>query len=322
MRAPFPDFFVPGAPRCGTTALSSWLSEHPLICFSKPKETFYFSTPTWRPGDETRWRQEYPRFFQHWKPEHQKVGEGTVSYLYDGEAQRRILKIQPDARFIVMVRNPLEMVPSLHQRMLFLLEEDEPDFARAWRLQERRSAGEQLPPLSTDPRLLLYAEAGCLGAQLEALLARVPREHCHVIVFDDFRRDPASAYRGVLHFLGLPDDGRKDFRPHQAGQHYRYRWLQRLMIRPPGITRTLRQERLQNADRKASRRRNRQRPKPWSKRMYRRVRDWNRIAVPAAPLPTELREELCTRFSPDVALLGELLGRNLSHWCAPPEGVE
>jgi len=316
--APFPDFFIPGAPRCGTTALSSWLSEHPQICFSKPKETFYFSSPTWRPEDEKRWQQEYPRFFRHWTPEHRLVGEGSVGYLYDSDAQSRILKIRPDARFIVMVRNPLEMVPSLHQKMLFLLEEDEPDFERAWRLQERRRARVRLPPLATDPRLLLYADAGRLGSQLEALLTRIPREHCHIVVFDDFRRDPGASYRGVLRYLGLADDGREDFRPHQAGLHYRSRWLQRLMTRPPGIRKTLRQERLQNADRKATRRLNRHRPKPWSARMRKRLRAWNRVAMKPAPLSAELCEELRVHFAPDVALLSQILERDLSHWCAPP----
>ena len=39
----FPDFFVVGAPRCGTTAISKYLSDNPNICFSRPKEPHFFS---------------------------------------------------------------------------------------------------------------------------------------------------------------------------------------------------------------------------------------------------------------------------------------
>lgn len=316
VKVPLPDFFIPGGPRCGTTAMSAWLSQHPRICFSRPKETFFFSTPAWEAEDEEVWRAQYARFFQHWTPEHQLVGEGTIGYLYDEQALERILKVRPDARFVVMVRNPLDMVRSFHQRLLFLLEEDESDFERAWRLQEERRAGRRLPPLATDPRILLYGEVGRLGAQLERLLAKVPREAVHVVVFDDFRRDPGAAYRGVLRFLGVEDDGRTEFRARQAGQHYRFRWLQRLMLRPPGVRMTVRQERMRRAAQKAKRHRNRHKPKPWTKRLEKRIRTWNRLPDERAPLSPELREELRAHFAPDVALLGRLLGRDLSHWVA------
>ena len=64
------------------------------------------------------------------------MGEGSVTYLYFPHVIDRILELNPIARFIVMLRNPMQMVPSFHARMLYLLEEDTEDFAEAWRLQE------------------------------------------------------------------------------------------------------------------------------------------------------------------------------------------
>ena len=298
--------------------MCSWLSDHPQICFSKPKEPFYFSTPGWRPGDEERWKVEYPRFFQHWTPEHRAVGEGSVAYLFDEPAIDRILAIRPDARFVVMVRNPLDLVPSLHQRLLFVLEEDEPRFERAWRLQEERSLGRRVPAGSIDPQMLLYGEVGKLGAQVERLNDRVGRDRCHVVVFDDFREDAGREYRRVLEFLGVDDDGRTDFAPHQSGQRYRYRFVQRLLTRPPGANLSLKEERLAKADRKTKRRamKTAAKKKPWTTRAQKRIRDWNKLPAKREPIPEALREEMRVHFAPDIERLGKVLSRDLSHWCA------
>jgi len=41
---PKPNFFIVGAPRCGTTALSEYLRGHPNVFMCHPKEPFYFAT--------------------------------------------------------------------------------------------------------------------------------------------------------------------------------------------------------------------------------------------------------------------------------------
>ena len=129
----FPDFFVVGFPRCGTTSLCAYLAAHPAICFSKPKEPHYFSNLGGSAGGDLQ-RDYIDRCFAHRRPEHLRAGEGSVSYLYSPEAIERILSIQPRARFIAMVRNPLDMLLSYHLRLLYLLEEDQEDLATAWQL--------------------------------------------------------------------------------------------------------------------------------------------------------------------------------------------
>ena len=61
-------------------------------------------------------------------------------------------------RVIVMVRNPVELVPSLHSQLRYMLDEDEPDPEAAWRLQEPRARGERLPPTVRVPEFLQYGE--------------------------------------------------------------------------------------------------------------------------------------------------------------------
>ena len=137
-----PDFFVVGAPRCGTTSLCRYLARNPQICFSRPKEPHYFVRVDRDPtADELR-RDYLDRYFGHFAPEHRAVGEGIgVLPCTFPELSSGINHLNPDARFIVLVRNPLAMLPSYHLRMRFLLQEDEPDFEKAWTLEPSRGAG-------------------------------------------------------------------------------------------------------------------------------------------------------------------------------------
>lgn len=59
------------------------------------------------------------------------ISEGSVSYLYHPEAAEAILRLNPDARFVIMLRNPLEMSQSCHAQLLYTLDEDEADVRTA-----------------------------------------------------------------------------------------------------------------------------------------------------------------------------------------------
>jgi hypothetical protein len=318
--APFPDFFVVGAPRCGTTALSRYLSQHPQVCFSRPKEPHYFARFDLQQLEERGWRAEYPRFFAHHHEGHRAVGEGSVSYLYFEETLEFITRINPQARLIAMLRNPMEMLPSYHLRMLFILEEDVDSFAAAWDLQEVRARGERVPRLCTDPRLLLYGEVGRLGEQVDRMFRVAGRERCLVLFHDDLLRDPRSVYRQVLDFIGLDDDGRTEFPSRQPSRRYRHRWLQRLVYKPPVAHGGLLEERLARAGYEAEGRNPKAgakgsgRKKPLPLRLHRRLRKWNRVVAQPEPLDERLRALLREHFAADVEKLAKLTQRDLDHW--------
>ena len=328
MKIPFPDFFVVGAPRCGTTSLCSHLGHHPAICFSRPKEPHFF-TALAGPVSEEQIEVDYlERYFGHRRPEHRIAGEGSVSYLYSRDAIDRILALRPDARFIVNLRNPYEMIPSYHLRLHYLLEEDQADLAVAWSLQGARARGERIPRHSWDPRLLQYAEVGSLGSALERLLAQVGRERCLPVVFDDLISDPAATYARVFAFLGVEPDGSTRFPRKQGGQAWRYHWLQVLLFRPPRFLARAAGVRLPGSERPGQGRRKRskqhaegppppdaeRRPGSSLKRRRKRLVRWNRIDARPAPLGAELRREMQAVFEPEISKLSEILGRDLGSW--------
>jgi len=318
--APFPDFFVVGAPRCGTTALSGYLSQHPQVCFSKPKEPHYLAQIRTRRLQGVDWRSEYARFFTHHHEGHRAVGEGSVSYLYFEEVLELITRINPEARLIAMLRDPLEMLPSYHLRMLFILEEDVELFPLAWGLQQARARGERIPKLCTDPKLLSYGEIGRFGDRVDRMLQIGGRERCLVLLHDDLVRDPGSVYRQALRFIGVEDDGRTDFKRRQPSRHYRHRWAQRLLYKPPVAHGGLFEERLARATRKAEERgggkgpEGTRRKKPLPLRLHKRLRRWNRVVEQPRPLDERMRSLLREHFSADVEKLADLIHRDLGHW--------
>ena len=149
-----PNFFIIGAPRAGTTSLCNYVADHPRIYFSPIKEPHFFSTdyPDHPRPDE----REYERLFAVANGSYLAVGEGSTSYLSSLVAVPKILEYSPAAKFIVLMRHPIELAYSFHSHLVYHGGEDVEDFEQAWRLQPERAAGRCLPPDTPDSRLLQY----------------------------------------------------------------------------------------------------------------------------------------------------------------------
>lgn len=296
-----PAFFVVGAPRCGTTSLCKALKVHPRISFSKPKEThFLIRCDPALDGDELR-RAYLGQHHQDFAARHQAIGDGSVSYLYSPRAIELALRFDPRARFVVLVRNPVDMVPSYHGRMVYTLDEDVTDFDAAWSLQERRAAGCDIPKRCRDPRLLRYGEVGRLGQHVERLFDIAGRERCLVILFDDFTRSPATELRRVLDFVGVAPADEVKVRIKAENRSFKSPWLQRFVMNPPpwvislmvhGGKRTVRP----------------------LKSVRKRIESVNTVRRQRETLAAPTRALLHAYFESDIARLSGLLQRDLSHW--------
>ena len=154
--------FIVGAPRCGTTTLSALLKQHPSVCFSRPKEPHFFSRHDLRGLDERELEAAASRYVERFfdpRPGARMLAEASPTYLYLPEQMEPILRIWPEARFIITVRNPVDMLPSLHARLLVTGDEVIRDFAKAWAMTGERAAGRQIPRSCIEPRWLRYDEA-------------------------------------------------------------------------------------------------------------------------------------------------------------------
>jgi len=278
------------------------LAQHPQICFSEPKETHYFIHAPEDLG-QGRLEAEYFRaFFRADQMSRDTFGEASPSYLYSPPAIRAIDRLFPAARFLVMVRNPLEMLPSWHARALFTMDEDIANFEDAWRLQERRAKGRSIPAKCRDWRMLQYAEIGRLGARLSELIQIVGRDRVKAIVFDDFTSAPLAVYREVLDFLRIECDERTEIVRMNGTKAYRSPLVQRLLMRPPRVIRLIVPRTVGPS-------------KPHVVgRLVKRLRKANVVRTHWQPISARMRQELVDCLRDDVDLLGRLLNRDLGHW--------
>jgi Sulfotransferase domain len=288
-----PNLFMIGGPKCGTTSFQEYLAGHPQIFMSEPKEPCYFDKDIPFPSSP-RNDAEYMRCFAGAGERHVVIGEASTNYLYSKVAVTNILAFNPVARFIVMLRNPIDMAASLHSEAVKTLTEDVCDFRAAWALQEQRRMGQCLPRFTYQKDFTLYGDFCRLGEQLQRLFRLVDREHVHVILFDDLKKHPRRVYLDTLHFVRLPDDGRTEFPVRNAFQQPRVGWMRDSAILLAAVRRRL--------------------PIRKGLGIMRGITRLTSKPGVRPPLSLDFHQELADYFRSDVALLGELLGRDFSDW--------
>jgi hypothetical protein len=296
-----PNFFIVGAPKCGTTALYEYLRPHPNIFMPEVKEPHFFAKDL---GTYPRIKtlEEYMEIFAESTDEHLRVGEASVYYLRSSVAIANIREFDPHAKIIAMFRNPVDMVYSLHSQLLYVAEERESDFETAWRLQERRGRGYDLPPRSRGSFLLQYAQVGQFGTQTQRLLSIFPQEQVKLILYDDFAASPQSVYDDLIGFLGIPHDNRADFPRINDNKRARLSWLGNFARKPPPSLRSV-MLRLKEAVGEEG-----------INTVKTKIVGLNTVKERRRPLSPEFRAELVETFREEVALLSRLLNRDLSHW--------
>lgn len=291
-----PDFMIIGAPKCGTTSLAGWLGLHPKVFLADPKEPAHFSSDINTVG-AIRDEQAYGKLFADALGTHLS-GEASTMYLRSRVAVPNILKARGDTKFIVCLRNPIEMMPSVHMQLLQGGREAILEPAEAWAARLDRRKDERLPGFCPEPADLDYEAACKLGEQVERLLDHAPRDQVHFVFSEDMRQDPRSSYGGVLEFLGLEDDGRYDFATFNVRKAPRSPRLARLIATASELRRkAVPSQKLSGLGSKIAR--------------------LNRQSVqPPRAMSDELRTELAAAFAEDIHLLGHLTDRDLSSWLA------
>jgi len=293
-----PDFFIVGAPKCGTTALYEYLRQHPQIFMPFHKEPLYFGSDlTTRYGRMTE--DEYLALFAG-ADGARRVGEASAWYLYSRSAATEIRAFAPEARIIVMLRNPVDMMYAQHSQLLFNGQEDLHDFGEALAAEWERREGRRLPPGPVRRENLFYRGAAHFAEQLQRYLDLFG-DKVHVIVFDDFLDDTLGAYRGTLRFLDVDEEFVPRLEVVNDNKRIRNPMLQRLVYAPPGPIRSLIP---------------RLRRYPLVHRLRSMALSLNSSRTPRQPMDPGLRRQLAGEFAGEVDRLGRLIGRDLSSWSA------
>ncbi|MBW2269191.1 MAG: sulfotransferase [Deltaproteobacteria bacterium] len=201
-----PDFLILGAQKAGTTSLYNHLLRHPRVAPAFTKEVHYFTLH--RDEPEAWYRAHFPRV-RSLERRGAVTGEATPYYLFEPRAPRRVARVLPEARFVVLLRNPVERAYSHYQHERARGRESL-GFAAALEGEEQRLAPE-LERMASDPTYTSamhqrqsYFSRGLYAEQLERWRRHYPAERFLILQSEVFFADPAASCARIFEFLELP----------------------------------------------------------------------------------------------------------------------
>jgi hypothetical protein len=185
-----PDFYVVGAPKCGTTSLYQYLRQHPQVFMPDRKEPHYFTDAHQLPSSYPRMDvHEYLALFAG-ALEDQIAGEASVTYLTSTGAAARMQEFTPAARIVVPLRNPVDRAYSEYWN------------SRRAGMQHLSFADAIAEESQRDP-WRRYVGKGYYAQHVGRFIEAFGADAVHVCFFDDLVADPRLLCRGVFSFLGV-----------------------------------------------------------------------------------------------------------------------
>lgn len=193
----WPNFFIVGATRAGTTSLYEYLKKIPSIYLPSIKEPSYFATLI----DESQLftkpihdKEKYLKLFQDVKNE-KAIGDASPHYLWDPNAAKLIHETVPHAKIIMILRDPIERAFS-HYLMLFGTREINLTFEQAI------SESVKVPHDDFNGRII---NSGFYSEQVKRYLNFFPRDQVKIFIFEEFFKDIEKSVQEVLTFLNVDD---------------------------------------------------------------------------------------------------------------------
>jgi hypothetical protein len=303
-----PDFFIVGAAKSATTAMSSYLRAHPDVFMPEIKELNFFGKDLDRANRPTE--AEYLSYFSA-AGSSKRAGEASPRYLYSKFAAAEIKQFSPIALIIILLRNPADMMHSFHSQLIRSGFEDVLDFQAALDAEEERKAGRCIPQCANWRRVnfcrdfLYYREMAKYTEQVKRYFDAFGRPNVHVILYDDILRDVAAVYRRTLGFLGVAEDFRPRFQVLNANGSVRSQAFHAFLRNPPAVLCGAAKALL---------------PRLVRRLLAHGLNSLNTRREPRPPMDPELRRRLQAEFLPEVERLSALLGRDLTSWCRSEEG--
>lgn len=194
-----PNFFIVGAAKSGTTSLWSYLRQHPQIYMPEIKEPSFFSF-------HYKHKLTYEKYLSLFSGVLEKkakvIGEASHAYLTSPESAALIRESYPDAKFIIILRNPIDRAFSLYQWMVREGYEWIYPFEKALEIEEERTFDEEFR--YNNPQYYynyLYYRSGLYSNQIERYVKLFKKDRIKFLIFDDFKKNTLSNIKEIYHFL-------------------------------------------------------------------------------------------------------------------------
>jgi hypothetical protein len=287
-----PNFFFVGHTRSGTTSLKEELEQHP--------EIFFYYTKSWQKpngpfGFESSFKNEEEFLEEFRGVKEKRVGQKRGDYLSCPWAAERIKKFSPNAKIIMTLRNPIDVMYSLHATMLYReTVEDIEDFGEALKMEEERKKkyGYKVIPKKYHPHML-YRETVRYSQQVKRYFELFGEENVKVTIFDEYIKNKSAILRDILNFLDVNEDFEIKHVNANAGRKYRNRTIHSaVMTNKFGVRGVLRNI-------------------PGSAKIYRKI---NNNEFKRKTLEPSLRKSLQYDLKKEIDELSLMLKKDLSYW--------
>ncbi|MAR55642.1 MAG: hypothetical protein CMM93_00520 [Rickettsiales bacterium] len=221
----YPDFYILGAQKSGTTSLCALLEQHPQLCLSRPKEPMilsrddialhpHFFAEQQAQWDKLDWHEhrdtflkDYANCFAH-ATEAQLLGDGSTSYLYSMTAPERIKTITPNAKFIIILRDPVARAYSAY-----------------WHFVKKGLACE---PFASHIRYehTLTLDGSAYSRHIARWLTAFPREQFLFLCYEEMLENVEATATQLADFLAIDPWHTPELPEKNRGRRPKWLWLQ------------------------------------------------------------------------------------------------
>ncbi len=225
-----PDFFVLAHQESDARILHGTLSRHPQVFMAPRREPGFFASDLrfrgrGRQGDGSPHTLEGYRGLFAEAPAAQRIGEASSYYLRSRVAAERIAELAPDARVVVVLRDPISFLASFHSELVEEGIERQRDLRKAMALERSRRQGKRLRRSSRQPQALMYSEHVRYVAQVRRFHEAFTPERVLVTIDDDLLGHSDDALHELLRFIdvdeGVSLNSTTDPAPDASGSHVR-----------------------------------------------------------------------------------------------------
>jgi len=262
------------------------------------KEPHYFGKDLIKMSDEFIDNEdEYLNLFKDAKSD-QKLGEASTFYLYSKSAPREIKEYNPEAKIIIMLRNPIDFLHSLHSQLLFSGNEDELNFEIAMELEEERMKGNKLPKnIDMIDKIYYLEHVRRIPEQVNNYLDTFGNENVAVILLDDLHKNTEACFKKILKLLNVDINFTPDFSIQNPNKAVHSFWIRNFIKRYHNDLGKLRGVFYK---------------KPIG--IIRYFINRNAKQLKRRPVSEVLRNKLMDELNPKIVQLENILHKELKHW--------
>ena len=293
-----PNTFLIGAQKAATTSVYSWISQHPNICGPMAVKDYGFFT---RDDFYNKGLSSLSSFYEEVYQNEEVIIQGSVHYIFFEKALKRIKEFNPDAKFILLLRNPTDRAISAYKYAVKFNYEDLPIY-EAFSMENERLIDDDIQVLSQ----LTYKHHGLYFKQIQNFLKFFKKEQLKIILYEDISNKPEQVVKDIFSFLRVDPNVKLNFKSFNKTGEVKNKEFQKVVFGNGAIRNFI----IQKVVKKIL-------PHKLTAKLKWKIIDLNtkdKNFNYLNNISEGLQKELSGFFKEDIEQLEKFLSRDLSHW--------